>query len=176
MEEMNIQEIVKETLKELERQGKIKNPYDRSPYKKAESLMYNLQGFYISIEFHREKIEQIRKFGLTQKSKSITTYLDKSGTLEKKEELELIEEKLANEEKLIYRTRIMLDIIENAIDSVDDDKGIAKMLFRDGMTPTQIADDLDISESAVSRAKSKFIRALSVRLFPDGSLEEALYG
>lgn len=174
--EYDLQDVVKETLKELERQGKLKNPYDKSPYKKAESLMYNLASFYDSMEFHEKQIETLKEYGVPKRSKSVTTYLDKSGTIERKEEIELLEEKIASEQKLIYRTQIMLDIIENAIDSVIDDKGIGDMLFRYGKTPSEIAEELQISESTVSVAKRKFIKALSVRLFPDGSLEEALYG
>ena len=132
MEEIKVdlQDVVKETLKELERQGKLKNPYEKSPYKKTETILYNLNSFYDSINFHRQQIDTIREYGLPKKSKSVTTFIDKGGSIERKDEMELLESKIAEEEKIIYRTQILLEIIENAIDEVSDEKGIAYMLFR----------------------------------------------
>jgi len=175
MENTNIQEIVRETINELERQGKVKKPSDKTPYQRTEAILYNLNDFYKGIDFHMEQIEYIKSYGTQKKSKSFTTYLGEEGYIEKKSELELIDEKIEEEKKVIYRTQLLLDVIENAIDAVEDEKEIVTMLFRDKMTPTDVSISLGISESSVSRAKKAIINELARLLFPDALIKEYLY-
>ena len=176
MEEIKValEDVVKETLKELERQGRLKNPYEKSPYKKTETLLYNLSKFYASLEFHKNQIKTIREYGLPKRSHSVPTYLS-NGTLERKDARELIESKIAEEEKIIYRTEILLETIERAIETVSDEKGIGYCLFVENRSTGEIMDALGVSASTISKEKAKFIREVSVVLFPDGALDELLY-
>ena len=174
---MDVKEIVKETLAELEKQGRIKKPQEKSAYQRAESLLYNLNGFYDAVKFHKQQIEYLKAAGVPKKSKSITSYVANSGLREQKDDAEIILEKIEDEKKVIYRTNILLSILENAIAELPEDKApeIISLYYRDGMNITDVAEEIGISHVTVSKNRKHMVGIIATRLFPDEVIKEILY-
>ena len=177
MENTDVKEIIKETLTELEKQGRIKKPNEKTAYQRAESLLYNLNGFYEAIKFHEQQIEYLKAAGVPKKSKSVTSYVANSGLREQKDETEIIEEKIEEEKKVIYRTNILLSILENAIVELPEDKlpQIIDYVYRDKMNIADVAEEVGVSHVTVSKNKKHMVGIIATRLFPDEVIKEILY-
>jgi hypothetical protein len=172
-----IKDVVKETINELERQGKIKNPSDKTPYQRTEALLYNLNSFYEAVEFHYQQIEILKSEGAPKKSKSITSFVANSGLREQKDETEIVEEKIEDEKKVIYRTRLLLGIVENAIRDLPDDKcpEIIELIYRDGKSIECVADEVGKSHVTVAKYRNIMVKTIATRLFPDDTIKDILY-
>lgn len=177
MENTEIKEVVKETIVELERQGKIKNPSDKTPYQRTEALLYNLNSFYDAVQFHYQQIEILKKVGAPKKSKSITSFVANDGLREQKDEAEIVEEKIEDERKVIYRTRLLLGIVENALKDLPEDKcpEIINLIYRDGMTVERVAEEVEKSHVTVAKYRSFMVKTIATRLFPDETIKDILY-
>ena len=172
-----IRDIVKETIAELEKQGRIKKPNEKSAYQRAESLLYNLNGFYDAVDFHEQQIATLKEIGAPKKSKSITSYVANSGLREQKDDFEIVEEKIEDEKKVIYRTNLLLSILENAIADLPEDKmpEIIEMYYRDRMEIMAIAEEIGKSHVTVSKYRKQMVAMIATRLFPDEVIKEILY-
>ena len=177
MDNVEIKEIIKETLAELEKQGRTKKPQDKTPYQRAETLLYNLNGFYDAIDFHEKQIEYIKEAGAPKKSKSVTSYVTNSGLREQKDDAEIVSEKIEDEKKVIYRTRILLNIIENAIAELPEEKmpEIIDYIYRDRMDIRSVAEEVGKSHVTVAKNKKSMVGQIAVKLFPEESIKEILY-
>lgn len=177
MDNTEIKDIIRETLTELEKQGRVKKPQDKTTYQRAEALLYNLNGFYDAVEFHEQQIEFLKASGAPKKSKSITSYVANSGLREQKDDAEIVAEKIEDEKKVIYRTRILLSIIENAIADLPDEKlpEIIDLIYRDRMDIMSVADQVGKSHVTVSKNKKHMVGMIATRLFPDEAIKEILY-
>ena len=177
MDNNEIKDIIKDTIAELEKQGRIKKPQDKTAYQRTESLLYNLNGFYDAVEFHEQQIEFLKEAGAPKKSKSITSYVANSGLRENKDESEIVEEKIEEEKKVIYRTRLLLSIIENAISELPEEKlpEIIDLIYRDRMDIMSVAEEVGKSHVTVSKNKKQMVAMISIKLFPDESIKEILY-
>ena len=177
MNNTEVKEIIRETLTELEKQGRIKKPQDKTAYQRAEALLYNLNGLYDAIEFHEQQIDYLAAVGSPKKSKSITSFVANSGLREQKDDTEIVEEKIEDEKKVIYRTRILLSIIENAIAEMPDEKipEIIDLIYRDRMDIMSVADQVGKSHVTVSKNKKYMVNAIATMLFPDEVIKEILY-
>lgn len=177
MESVEVREIVKEAITELEKQGRIKKPNEKTAYQRAESLLYNLNGFYDAIEFHEKQIEILKSVGVPKKSKSITSYVANSGLREQKDEKEILDEKIEDEKRVIYRTHVLLNILENAISELPDDKmpEIIDCVYRDKMNIMDVAEEVGVSHVTVSKNKKYMVGLIATKLFPDEVIKEILY-
>ena len=177
MENTEIKDVVKETINELERQGKIKNPSDKSPYQRTEALLYNLNSFYDAIEFHYEQIELLKTAGAPKKSKSITSYVANSGLREIKDEAEIVDEKIEDEKKVIYRTRLLLGVVENALKDLPEDKcpEIIDFIYRERMNLEDVSKEVGVSHVTVAKYRKSMISTIATRLFPDETIKDILY-
>lgn len=177
MENTDIKEIVKETLTELEKQGRIKKPNEKSTSKRVEILLRKLNSLYDAIDFHEKQIEYLKTTGVPKKSKSITSYIANSGLREQKDDTEIIEEMIENEKKVIYRTRIQLSKLENAIAELPKDKfpEIIDLYYRDGMDIMSVAEEVGKSHVTISKNKKELIDIIATNLLPDEVIKEILY-
>jgi len=177
MENAEVREIVRDTITELEKQGKIKKPQEKTAYQRAEALLYNLNGFYDAVEFHEKQIEFLKEAGAPKKSKSITSYIANSGLREQKDDAEIIEEKIEDEKRVIYRTRVLLSILENAIGELPDEKmpEIIDLIYRDRMDIMSVADQVGKSHVTVAKNKKYMVGLIATKLFPDEVIKEILY-
>ena len=177
MKETEIKEIVKETLTELEKQGRVKKPQEKTAYQRTESLLYNLNGFYDAIDFHEQQIATLKEIGAPKKSKSVTSYVANSGLREQKDDMEIVAEKIEDEKKVIYRTQILLNIIESAISELPDEKQpeIIDLIYRDRMDIMSVAEVVGKSHVTVTKNKKQMVAIISTKLFPDEVIKELLY-
>lgn len=177
MDNAEVKNIITETLAELEKQGRIKKPQDKTAYQRTESLLYNLNGFYDAIDFHEQQIEYLKAAGAPKKSKSVTSFVANSGLREQKDDAEIVEEKIEDEKKVIYRTRILLAIIENAIAELPEEKlpEIIDLIYRDRMDIMSVAEEVGKSHVTVSKNKKHMVGMIATKLFPDEVIKEILY-
>ena len=168
--------IVQETILELEKQGKIRKPSEKSAYQKTEAILYNLGSVYKAVDFHNRMIDELIEYGAPKRSKSITTFNSQGGYIEKKTEQEIAEEKAREEAITVHRTQLLLTIIEAAIQEIREDlREALEMYYIDGMDLQLIADEIGVDVGTVSRRKKKATTELSIILFPDTNLKDGLY-
>ena len=143
-------------------------------FQKTEQLLYKYNDFQEAITGKEDQIKELREYGIKHQSKSITKYGAGSG--ESKTDQEKLDEKIDNIENTIDDTRRYIKIIDSSLDRIKDDKffGIIEMKYFKGMTHEEISFEFDVDQSTICRNKNRLIRTLSIRLFPDDSLNEML--
>ena len=76
-----ITQAVESAIAELEKRHFIvdEKPKEKSAYAKTESLLYNYRGFQRVVEARMKEIEEIKQYGVPQKSKSIVEWGGSTG-------------------------------------------------------------------------------------------------
>ena len=143
----------------------------KTPYQKVEYLLYNYNNFKRGIQNKQERIDDINKHGLGQKSKSITSY---GGAGTAKDQEEVVKEQVRSIQRSINSTERCIQNIDDALKRIDDDEyaGIIKMRYIEGKSQEEIADYYEVNPSTVSRNKSRLINELKIILFVDEVLRD----
>lgn len=173
-----VQKTIDATTKELKRQGMIKTK-SNDGFRKTEMLLFNYPRFKEAIEDKREQIREIEGFGLRRSSKSIvkmsvTSTKNLSGEYEK--DLEQKEIQIAKFREAIEKTESYIDKIDKAVSKLEGEPyhDIIRMRYFEGMTRGEIAEELFIDESTVSRNKNKLINILQIHFFPNDYLSDLM--
>lgn len=173
-----VQKTIDATTKELKRQGLLKNN-QRTPFQKTETLLYNYPKYIEVINTKKEEIEEIETVGLSKKSKSIVKYAnngtkDLRGEYEK--DMDLREAEIERLERTIKITDIHVNKIERALAGIEDDPyfDIIRMKYFEGMTREEIADEMFVDESTISRNKNRLVNLLQIRLFSDEMISDLM--
>ncbi|KZL94355.1 hypothetical protein [Clostridium magnum] len=166
-------EAAKETLQELKNSNYIKN--NLSYFRKVELILLNYKMLKDAVNQKDEDIEYIEKHGLPQKSGSIVIYQTGGGNMSSQERyIQLIEkyklEKLETEREIRR--------IDNALDKVKKDKYYKIIEFKylnseDHVTDDQIAEELSVDQSTITRNRKRLINSLKTILFPESIKEFA---
>lgn len=152
-------------------------PKSKSAYAKTEALLYNYHGFKRIIHEHKLEIETLRRCGIPKKSTSIVEYTPKSGTVHGIVlEDDTVESMIANVERSVEGTVQAISLIDKAMDTLKGDPYycILEMRYFEGRTQEDIADHLGCSQVTISKNKNRLVRELSMRLFPNQTINEML--
>lgn len=143
----------------------------KTPYQKVEYLLYNYNNFKRGIQNKQERIDDINKNGLGQKSKSITSF---GGAGTTKDQEEIVKEQVKSIQRSINSTERCIQNIDDALKRIDSDEyaGIIKMRYLEGKSQEEIADYYEVNPSTVSRNKSRLINELKIILFVDEVLRD----
>ena len=177
-----VEEIVKvavsETIKLLEEKKLIKNKSDeKTAYAKTEQLLYNYRGFKRIVEERMQEIETLKTCGLPQKSKSIVEYSSRTGTVHGLATVEeSVECAIKSVQESVQGTVQAIALIDKCMEAISTDPyyEILEMRYFEGRTQEDIADYLGVSQVSVSKNKNRLVRELSIRLFPDQSVQEMM--
>lgn len=171
-----IASVVKATIAELGI-GKIEPKPEKSAYQKTELLLYNYNNFQRVIKEKREQINEIKKYGVSKRCDAVHSYNSGNGYVSG---LVTDEEAIGNAvyvlEQSIADVQTALDRIDLAMKCITNDPWYKILEYRyfDGMNQEDIAKTMGCVQSTVSQNRSRLIRELSMRLFPNDVVKEML--
>lgn len=161
---MNENEIIKIVLSELEKRGLIKS--NDNTFKNIELLLYNYNSLKESIKDREDQIKDLKKYGLQEKSSSITMIVE---NIQKQSKNELIENAIDSLQQHIYRTKVLIKYIDRTIKKLENDEyyPILKLKYFKGKSIEEIAEILKKDTSTISRNKNRLINELRPLLLPN---------
>lgn len=165
-------DIADKVIEKLNNSNKIKieMPY----YKRVELLLYNYENLKEAVKQKEEAIEELDKYGLPERSKSIVMYSSAGGSSQADRYSEL-KEKYKMEK---METERDLKRIDNALDKIRDDKYFDIIQFKylnddkDKInTDEELADKFNRDRKTITRNKKRLINKLMTILFPESISE-----
>lgn len=180
-EEMDVskKEISNIVLNELEARGFIKNNY--STFKNVERILYEYPKLKASINEREKEISELKRYGIQEKSKSITGL---SSNSMKKTKEDIIDDSIDNLKKHIFKTKVIIKHIESVINTLKNDPyfDIIHLKYFEGKTHEQIAEYIDkknnkketTSTSTIAANKNRLIESIRPLLLPNDLIGELL--
>lgn len=175
-----IAEAVADTIiKYLEKKGiGIGSPKsNRTAYQKTEALLYNYVGFKKIVQHKVEEIENLRKYGVPERSASIVEYSPHSGTVGSIVlPEESVEKAIANVQDSMADTVRAIDLVDKSMAELKNDPyfDILRMNYFEGQAQEDIATHFGVSQATVSNNKKRLVKELSIIMFPGQTAEELL--
>ena len=150
---------------------------EKTAYQKTESLLYNYCGFKRIVEDKRNEIADIRKYGVPQKCGAMGERVQSSRVLtgivlpedSVEQAVQRIEDSMAD-------TVAAITLIDRCMESLKNDPyyRILEMRYFEGRTQEDIALEFGCSQVTISNNKSRLIKELSMRIFPNQTVSEML--
>ena len=174
-----IAKAVADTLeKRLNLQSASANPkMEKTAYQKCEQLLYNYPGFKRIIREREQEIEEIRKYGVPGKCGGVTEFVQKGGmphglVLEE----ESVDAAVCRIERSVQGTVAAITLIDKCMAALKNDPyyRVLEMRYFEGRTQEDIAFEFGCSQVTISNNKSRLVRELSMRLFPNQVIEEMM--
>jgi RNA polymerase sigma factor (sigma-70 family) len=133
-------------------------------------------GFKRIVEEKKQEIADLRKYGVPR-SCAVTEYVHKGGmpsgiVLEE----ESVESAVASVERSVQGTVQVISLIDKCMAALKYDQyySILEMRYFEGRTQEDIAATLGCNQATVARNKSRLVKELSMRLFPDQVADEMM--
>ena len=172
---------VKETLEQMMPESVETGyvPVERPPrtaYQKTEQLLFNYMNFKKIVQAKKEEIEEIRKYGVPRCAPGFEfvphTNVPKGIVLPE----ESVEAAVHSVAKSVEGTVRVIKLIDDAMATLKNDPyySILEMRYFEGRTQEDIAYYLRCSQKTISQNKSRLVRALAMRLFPDQVVNEIM--
>ena len=150
---------------------------EKTAYQKTEQLLYNYNNFKRIIAERMLEIENLRKYGVPQRSTSIVEYSPR-GSVQGDTVLpeETVEKAIQNVQASVEGTVQAVALIDKCMAAIKDDPyyKILEMRYIEGRTQEDIAEVFNCSQVTVSKNKSRLIKELSIRLFPNQVISEMM--
>ena len=171
-------EIVKLVIDELDNRGIIKR--NLNSFDNTIKLLYEYPKLKESIKDREEQIEDLKKYGIPSKSKSMTSI--NIGT-KREEEDEIIEDNINSLKQHIYRTKVVIRYIDRVLEKIKNDKyyDVIRLYYFEHNTHEQVAEyfyrKLDretISAESIRKNKNRLINQIKTYLFPNDTITEIL--
>lgn len=178
MQEIDRKEVVKIVIDELDNRGIIKR--NLNSFDNTIKLLYEYPKLKESIKDREEQIEDLKKYGIPSKSKSITSI--NMGT-KREEEDEIIEDNINSLKQHIYRTKVVIRYIDRVLEKIKNDKyyDVIRLYYFEKKTLEQIAEYFDkkrnkdaTSPETIRTNKTRLIYEIKTYLFPNDTLTEIL--
>lgn len=150
-------------------------PLEKSAYKKTEQLLYNYNNFKKIVEEKKQEIVELQQFGVPQKSKSIVAYSPGSGTVQGTVlPEESVENAVHTVQCAIQGTVQVISLIDKNMAALKSDPyyRVLEMRYFEGRTLEDIGVHFNCDHSTISRNKSRLVKELAMRLFPDEMIKE----
>lgn len=150
---------------------------EKTAYAKTESLLYNYRGFQRIVRERMDEIEDIKKYGVPKKGGAVVEYGGggnvPSGLVLPEESVETA---VCRIKESVQDTIRAIELIDKCMAQLKSDPyySILEMRYFDGRTQEDIALELKCSQVSISKNKSRLVRELSMRLFPNQVVEEML--
>ena len=174
MEEL-IKETVKATILEL---GIGKQParQNKTAYQKVEQLLYNYRGFHRVVKEKLEQIDEIKKYGVAHKGSAVHSYSGDNTVHGISTVEETVDDAVHTVQRSVQEVMSVLSMIDKAMLAMKNDPyyKILEMRYFEGRTQEDIALELKCSQQNVSKNKSRLVKELAMRLFPDQVAKEMM--
>lgn len=157
--------------------GSANHKVEKTAYQKTETLLYNYNGFNKIVQERMDEIEEIKKYGVP-KSTSLGGAISGKGGLAKGIVLEeeSVEAAVHRISSSVQGTVDAIALINKCMESLKNDPyyDILPMTYFDGRTQDDIATHFGVSQVSISKNKKRLVQELSIRLFPNQSINEML--
>lgn len=149
----------------------------KTAYQKTEQLLYNYNGFKKIVKEKELEIETLKKYGVPQRSTSIVEYSPGSGVVKGMiTEEESVENAIRSVQSSVQGTVQAISLIDNCMVALKNDPyyDILEMRYFEGRTQDDIALTLGCSQVTISKNKSRLVKELAMRLFPEQVIAEMM--
>lgn len=150
---------------------------EKTAYQKTEQLLFNYLGFKRIVEERKQEIIDLRTHGVPQKSGSIVQYSPHSGSVHGTVlPEESVEAAVRTVEASVQGTVQVIALIDKCMAALKGDPyyEILEMRYFEGRTLEDIGVYFGCDHSTISRNRSRLVRELSMRLFPDEVTKEMM--
>ena len=171
--------VVQNTIKVLEDKNLLKpqSANEKTAYQKTEQLLYNYRGFCRIIQESQQEIEDLRKYGVPGTCGGVKEYTNKGGmpqglVLDE----ERVEAAVRNVQERVQGTVQAIALIDKSMAALKSDPyyRILEMRYFEGRTQEDIAIEFKCERTTIGRNKTRLVKELAMRLFPDQSMNEML--
>lgn len=156
----------------------VKSKAEKTAYQKAEQLLYNYNGFKSIVAERMQEIEDLRKYGVPQKSamsggERVQSSRSVQGIVLPEES---VEQAVRSVQESVQGTVQAIALIDKCMNSLRNDPyyGILEMRYFEGRTQEDIALEYGVSQVTISNNKNRLVRELSMRLFPNQVVDEMM--
>ena len=150
---------------------------EKTAYQKTEQLLYNYPGFKRIVKERMEEIEELRKYGVPKKCGGVTEFVAKGGlprglVLEE----ESVEDAVRNVQATVQGTVQVINLIDKCMAALKHDPyfKVLEMRYFEGRTQEDIAVTFGCNQATIARNKSRLVKELAMRLFPDQVTQEMM--
>ena len=150
---------------------------EKTAYQKTEQLLYNYNGFKKIVAERMEEIEEIRTYGVPKKCGGVSEYVAKGGlprglVLEE----ESVEDAVRTVQRSVEGTVQVIALIDKCMAALKYDPyyKILEMRYFEGRTQEDIAAVFGCNQATIARNKSRLVKELAMRLFPDQVANEMM--
>lgn len=184
IEKQELVEIITTTVKETITQLGLVNANpkpvkEKSAYAKTEALLFNYRGFRRIVDERMAEIEDIKKYGVPQKGGAVVEYGGNCGGTPRGIVLpeESVDAAVRRIEASVQDTVQAIALIDRCMAQIKSDPyyDVLEMLYFEGRTQEDIAMTFGCSQVAISKNKSRLVRELAMRLFPNQAVNELLH-
>ena len=148
---------------------------EKTAYQKTEQLLYNYRGFQKIVQERLDEVEEIKKYGVPQSCGALGERVQ-GGTLPSGIVLpeESVEQAVHRIHCAIESTVRVIALVERSMELLKNDPyfNILEMRYFDNRTLEDIAAYFNCDTSTISRNRSRLVKELSLRLFPDDVVNE----
>ena len=162
--------VAQAVVKALEGKTPVKDKQEKTAYQKTEQLLYNYRGFKRIVEERLQEIDDLRRYGVPKKCGGVTEFVAKGGLPSGiVTEEESVESAVRSVERSVQGTVQAIALIDKCMAALKYDPyyPILEMRYFDGRTQEDIAVALNCNQATIARNKSRLVKELAMRLFPD---------
>ena len=156
--------------------GNTTPKHEKTAYQKTEQLLYNYMNFKRIIKERMLEIEEIKLYGVP-KDNSVQEYVQRGGlphgiVLPE----ESVESAVCRIQASVKTTVQAVTMIDKCMASLKQDPyyQVLEWIYFEGRTQEDIADEMKCSQMQISKQKTRLVRELSIRLFPNQAVEEMI--
>lgn len=150
---------------------------EKSAYAKTEALLYNYAGFKKLVDERMAEIEDIKLHGVPQRCGNVGERVQSSrnvqGIVLPEESVEMACARIMASVQGVVDA---IALIDNGMKSLRFDPyyAVLKMRYIEGRTQEDIALEFKCTQQTISNNKNRLVRELSMRLFPNQTVDEML--
>lgn len=152
---------------------------DKTAYQKTEQLLFNYNGFKRIVEERKQEIIDLRKYGVPGKSAGAiggTRVQSSRSNVGIVLPEDAVEDAVRTVERSVQDTVQVIALINKCMAALKNDPyyEILPMRYFEGRTLEDIGLHFGCDHSTISRNRSRLVRELSMRLFPDEVAREMM--
>ena len=151
---------------------------EKTAYQKCEQLLYNYNGFKRIVEECNQEIEDIKRYGVPQKSgtaggERVQSSNTIRGIILPEESVEMAVHTVRQRVQGTVDAIVLIDKCMAAL-RTDPYYKVLPMRYFDGRTLEDIGVELGKDTATISRNRVRLVKELSMRLFPDQFVSEIM--
>lgn len=151
---------------------------EKTAYQRTEQLLFNYNNFKKVVRQKEQEIEEIRKYGVCEQGSAVVQYGGSCGSKPRGIMLdeERVEAAIKNVQKSMESTVQAIALIDKSMATLNFDPyyKILEMRYFEGRTQEDIAMEFNCTQQNIAYHKSRLIKELSIKIFPDKVIGEYL--